>query len=107
MGAMISRLPHFLLLLFLLSATNDTKHPCCHDLSPSQPVIAKQTILPLALQYRQQLLKDIESWSSVADIAAMELVDKNREAPAFSHGHILPPALANSDPLFGFMSLQL
>src|SRR5262245_35682644 len=99
---MLPRLSYFLLFLLLLSFIHDNRPAATQELQPVEKAISKQKVLPLAMQYRLQIIQEIESSPLIPD----QLAD-----PTQTYCSILDPerpfALASSDPLIGFMSMQI
>ena len=95
---MLRRWPIFLWVL-LVSAIAD--HPALDDL-PAPPSFSQQEVVPLALQYRLQALQTMEHAQASLDAGhvpfccalTVEVVE-------------VPSGVAASDPLYGYMSLQL
>jgi hypothetical protein len=74
----------------------------------SSPVLLEnQGIYPLALQYRNQLSRLVESWAffSVLSGGLDHLSARTNSTPAFCEVAVRP--VPCSDPCYGLMSLQL
>ncbi|MBI3411994.1 MAG: hypothetical protein HY040_26995 [Planctomycetes bacterium] len=95
------RLPYFLLFLFLFSFTNDKGIAWAKD--PAKITVSKQKVLPLALQYRLQILHEIEASALVPTQQAADLIVDDSQFRCFEQS----VSLASSDPLSLLMSLQL
>src|SRR2546425_9189594 len=101
---MISRFAHLLLALFLMSAVANFDGPLSAEGPPGSD---EYEMAPLALKYRHQVLQVIEALWSVpcgCDWASLSSEPEPLSLPA--EDNPLPVLLA-SDPLFGYMSLQL
>lgn len=100
---MLPRLSYFLLFLFLLSCSYDNAKARPQSLQPVKTSVSKQKVLPLAMQYRQQILEEIEA--SPLTPTLLTAIPSQRYSISVEPER--PFELASVDPLFGFMSMQL
>jgi hypothetical protein len=102
---MISRLPVFLLALFLWSHVPAAHGEILPDPDSSQPIVETQEIVPLALKFRQDICQALESsFCGIAFPCAHVVLEPNHPpGPLDVAGWLNRLA----DPCYSFMSLQL
>src|SRR5262245_38064437 len=101
------RLFRFLLFILLLGMASDPSRSAAAPRLAHDAPSVKQEVVPLALQYRQQALTAIEAGATFPLIAdAVAPSGMSRPVASIDPTIDLFP-LAQTDPLFGYMSLQI
>ncbi len=102
---MFSRLPYLLFLWTFFVLVPLHQRPLVDDESSSSPSLENQDFAPLALQYRLELVKLIET--GTVHQSTFDQVNDLESNHNFFTGVMILPEISLADPCYGLMSLQL